>query len=230
MRKTLAVYSDLKPSLQVSLNDAADRIRDRLRHTIANIIEIGHDLNAVKTTLGHGRFLPWIEAQFGMSEQTARNFMNVATRFPKSQSLLDLKITKEALYMLSAPSTDVEVVDVAVEKAQAGEKVGKAEVDQIKQELKTEQEKSRGLDANITALISERERLQNADLAQRGRILELEHELESTKKPDRFELLACLERESHIGVMKLYWLASSQEDRTAFCEWLLEDDAEDHGS
>jgi cytochrome c553 len=44
----------------------------------------------VKEALGHGRFLRWIEAEFGMSERAARNFMGVATTF-KSATVADLR-------------------------------------------------------------------------------------------------------------------------------------------
>ena len=221
MPKPLAIYTDLTPDVQATLNDVADRIRDRLQLTIKNIIEIGHDLNAVKKELGHGRFTPWIETEFGMSDQTARNFMNVATRFPKSKSLLDLKITKEALYLLAAPSTDGEVVEVVMEKAGAGEKVGKAEVDQIKQQLENEKDKNADLRLSEKALIGQHERLHNIDLAQRNRILALEHELENTqKKPAQSELRTYAERVAEIEELKAVWSLCSEETRKQFVDWV----------
>ncbi|KKK66329.1 hypothetical protein LCGC14_2965200 [marine sediment metagenome] len=106
--------------------------------SVEDIIEIGRELTAAKKTLGHGHFLPWIDAEFGMSDQTARNLMNVHERFGKSKRLLDLEVSQEALYLLAAPSTEPEVVDAAMEKAEAGEKVGKAEVEEIKGWLKVD--------------------------------------------------------------------------------------------
>jgi hypothetical protein len=50
-----------------------------------------------------GNFLPWIEAEFGMHENTARNFMRVAEMFGKSTTVVDLPPT--VLYALAAPST-----------------------------------------------------------------------------------------------------------------------------
>lgn len=41
--------------------------RNRIGRSIAD---------AVKKSLGRGNFLPWIEAEFGMSEDSARRFMN----------------------------------------------------------------------------------------------------------------------------------------------------------
>ncbi len=53
MPKPLAINTDLRPDVQATLHDVADRIRDRLKLTIKNIIEIGHDLHAVKKALGN---------------------------------------------------------------------------------------------------------------------------------------------------------------------------------
>ena len=52
-----------------------------MRRTAQHIIEIGRDVIAVETRTGHGNFLPWIEAESGMSRQTAGDFVHVAARF-----------------------------------------------------------------------------------------------------------------------------------------------------
>ena len=49
-------------------------------------------------------FLPWIEAEFGMSQSTARKIMAVANAYEgKTVMITDLPIA--ALYELAAPST-----------------------------------------------------------------------------------------------------------------------------
>ena len=40
-----------------------------MARTVENIIEIGRDLALAKERLGHGNFLAWIDAEFGMSDQ-----------------------------------------------------------------------------------------------------------------------------------------------------------------
>ena len=131
-------YSDFPAPVAAELEAVTTRIKDRLARTTEDIIEIGRDLTLAKERLGHGNFLAWLDTEFRMSDQTARNFMNVARRFSKSQSLLDLPMTQEALYLLAAPSTDDDVVDAALAKAEAGEKIGKPEVEGLKKTL-TEQ-------------------------------------------------------------------------------------------
>src|SRR5260370_13768613 len=60
------------------LCEVAGRIRQRMTRTAQDIVEIGCELIAVKDRVGHGNFLPWIEREFRMSEDTAAPFMNVA--------------------------------------------------------------------------------------------------------------------------------------------------------
>lgn len=60
-------------------------------------------------------FLPWIEAEFGMSRQTAERFLNVANVYgAKVLSVSNLNLT--ALYELAAPSTPPEVREL-IDKA-----------------------------------------------------------------------------------------------------------------
>jgi len=94
-----------------------------------DIIEIGRDLLAVKASLPHGSFLPWIEAEFGMSERSARNFMAVAERYAgKSAIVADLNPT--ALYALASAEPDIQAR--IEEMIAAGEVVTKATVDALR--------------------------------------------------------------------------------------------------
>lgn len=43
------------------------------KRTVEDIIEIGRELTVVKADLPHGQFLPWIAAEFEMSQQTLRS-------------------------------------------------------------------------------------------------------------------------------------------------------------
>jgi mannose/cellobiose epimerase-like protein (N-acyl-D-glucosamine 2-epimerase family) len=99
-----------------------------MSRTAADIIEIGRDLIAQKGALGHGNYLAWIEAEFGMSDQTARRFTHVAgTVGGKSNIVLDLP--PSVLYALAAPSTEEPVREEVIRRAEAGEKVTTADVD-----------------------------------------------------------------------------------------------------
>lgn len=93
-----------------------------MRRTAEDIIAIGLDLIAIKDKLGHGNFLPWIDAEFGISDRTARNFMNVAAAYgQKSETVSDLGV--RALYELAAPKTPIEVREEIEKMIEAGEVV-----------------------------------------------------------------------------------------------------------
>jgi Protein of unknown function (DUF3102) len=115
-------YDLLETKLADKVRTAADRIRERIKKTVEDIIEVGNDLLAVKEALPHGQFLPWLKAEFGWSEWTAQNFMSVTEQF-KSAKIADLPIQSSAAYLLAGPSVPDEARQKAVEKAEAGEEV-----------------------------------------------------------------------------------------------------------
>lgn len=117
-------YSLLKPSVANQIRTTADNIREKIKQTLEDIIEVGHDLWRVKQTLSHGQFGPWLLAEFGWSDRTARNFMAVAEQFgPKREIISDLHISPTAAYLLAAPAVPFEARQVALDRAQSGEKI-----------------------------------------------------------------------------------------------------------
>jgi hypothetical protein len=58
-----------------TLAEHADAIRSLGKQTVAKIIEIGRRLAEAKRLVGHGNWLPWLNREFGWTEQTALNFM-----------------------------------------------------------------------------------------------------------------------------------------------------------
>lgn len=70
--------------------------------------------------LGHGNFLPWIEAEFGMSEDTAGRFMQVASRLA-DKIPHGAEFAPSVLYSLAAPNTPDEVREETLRRAAAGE-------------------------------------------------------------------------------------------------------------
>lgn len=115
-QQSLFDYDSLDHETCVFVQEKAQSIRIRLKHTAEDIIAIGQDLIAVKSKLGHGKFLPWLKSEFGMTDRHALNFMRVASRFSgKSEIISDFSIT--VLYELASPSTP----DSIIEQVQSGE-------------------------------------------------------------------------------------------------------------
>jgi hypothetical protein len=56
-----------------------------------------------ETACEHGDWLPWLEAEFGWTDRTARRFMDVARLPGKMDNLSDLDIPVSSLYLLASP-------------------------------------------------------------------------------------------------------------------------------
>jgi hypothetical protein len=117
-------YSTLEPQVTNQIQETAARIRERVKKTVEDIIEVGNDLLVVKEALPHGQFGPWLKAEFGWGERMAQNFMSVAEQFgAKTEIIADLTIQPTAAYLLAAPSVPDEARQKALERAEAGEQI-----------------------------------------------------------------------------------------------------------
>ena len=146
-------YAALPVAVALKAQLAANSIKLRLKRTVEDIIEIGRELTAVKDELPHGQFLPWIEAEFEMSERTAYNFMDVAGKFGDKVATV-ASFSSKVLYALSAPSTPDAVIDKAVAKAESGDKVTVADVKDwktIEAELEAEKRRNAEWSAQSTS-------------------------------------------------------------------------------
>lgn len=122
------------PTTIQPLDGRAQRIRDLVGTARLCIIEIGRELIAAKEECEHGDWLPWLDREFGWSEATAKNYMNVARAF-KSPTISDLNfsIDATALYALSAPGVPQSARDEAVETAKT-DVVTKAKAEEMIEE------------------------------------------------------------------------------------------------
>ena len=126
-------YGLVEAPVATIAREAAQRIKLRLRRSAEDIVAIGLDLIDVKASIGHGNFLPWIDAEFAMSEYSARNFMHVAEVYGKRGTVPDLPPT--ALYELAAPKTPIEVREEVERMIEAGEVVTKDVVEELRVKL-----------------------------------------------------------------------------------------------
>lgn len=119
-RGEVAKHSSGNPQIVPDRND--------LPATAADIIEIGRDLIAVKKALGHGHFLRWIEAEFGMAERTAQRFMNISERLGDKVPTNWSDLSFHTLATLAAPSTPDDVVEEVTARAADGETFTAADI------------------------------------------------------------------------------------------------------
>ena len=101
-----------------ALAEHAEAIRTIGKRAVDDIIEIGRRLIKAKALCGHGKWLPWLEREFGWTDKTAQRFMSVAD---KSDKLSNLEVPISGLYMLARRDTPPEVVEAVAERTARGE-------------------------------------------------------------------------------------------------------------
>lgn len=128
-------YAALDLETRIVVQQRTEEIRVLVRRSAQDIIDIGAKLIDVKSRLGHGNFGPWLNAEFGWTQQTATNFMHVADKF---KNFLNLdSFAPSALYMLAAPSTPEPARLEAIERASNGETITYTTAKEIVTEYRT---------------------------------------------------------------------------------------------
>jgi hypothetical protein len=102
------------------LSKHAVEIRKLGRRAAADIIKIGRRLTECKKFVGHGNWLPWLEREFGWSDETARKFMRAYEFARRCKSQQGWNMANSALHLLAKPSTPEAARDEFVARAQAG--------------------------------------------------------------------------------------------------------------
>ncbi len=167
-------YEELDPETRTFVQQKTDEIHGQLKRTAQGVIDIGHNLHAVKERIGHGHFMAWVKSEFGMTQMSAIRFMRVAEQFEgKCNKLLHLPLS--VLYELAAPSMPETVVDgvlsgeisptlqavheakEAEQRASAAERQARAEQQTLQQLLERERSTAQEQLATLTSKI---ERLQ----------------------------------------------------------------------
>jgi hypothetical protein len=109
------------------INKLVSRIKAAHKRHLEAVYEIGADLLRAKELLGHGNFLPWLQAEFRWSDRTANNYMSIARFFQgKSANFADLDVGTAAA--LASRSTPAEIRKELLGRADAGEIITRDEV------------------------------------------------------------------------------------------------------
>jgi len=104
------INKDLSPEIQSRIDRAATIIRDHDRATKKAIFEIGKILVDVKNALDHGQFGKWISREFGWTNRTAQNYMNMSRNLSdhsETVSHLPMKIVYDIAALPDAGRADV---------------------------------------------------------------------------------------------------------------------------
>jgi hypothetical protein len=103
-------------------------IKRLCKRGVSDVAEIGSRLTACKELLDHGDWLPFLEKEFGWSEDTAERFIQVARLTKQIPQIAEYGIPLSGVYLLAAKSTPPQAREEIIELAEAGEKVTVADV------------------------------------------------------------------------------------------------------
>jgi hypothetical protein len=112
-----------------SLARHAEAIRLIRRRVADDIIKVGEHLTKARKLCGHGDWLAWLEREFGWTDDTAHNFMQVhlwADANPERVRNLELPL--RSIYLLARPSTPEAVRQEVCDQVASGEKPTHAQI------------------------------------------------------------------------------------------------------
>jgi hypothetical protein len=169
-------YAALPTDTTEILQSTASRIRDRM---CASIVETGRDLIKIKSVLEHGAFGAWLNAEIGMTERTAQNYMSAAELAGKYETVSYLPAA--ALYRLAAPSTPEAARAAIVDRLDRGETVSKLEISDTIAKAKWEKAEAERL-AKIAPAELKRMRLRKEQRERKWEADRLEREREEQEE------------------------------------------------
>jgi len=178
-------YALLDPAIAAAVQDTAQRIRAVVARSF---VEIGQDLMQVKDALPHGRFTTWAQAELGMTQRTAENYMQAA-RFLDGKPETISHLPQGILYKLAAPTAPTDLVDKVVAAAASGDPLPAATV---KREL--DEAHNRALHLELERKAARNPSLTREQLAERKR--------RRDARLDKEELKRRAVEEAHMGRLR----------------------------
>lgn len=174
------------------------RVRDSLRRTTIEIIEIGHSLIDIRDTIEEGSFTALIQEEFQMNPRVARRFMQTARYVDEHLNDNDAHLLNHlsptVLYQLAQGDITLEVVQSVLERQTDGQQLMPADIRKAMAEM---QERLDGMGGELAESL--------------GQLSATKAKLtESTERADRNELAAARYRETADRVSRS--LTNAQED------------------
>jgi hypothetical protein len=108
-------YGQLEADVAAQVRTAADRVRRLIR---ASIIDVGHELLAIKDRLSHGQFVAWVEHECQFKIRAAQRAMRAAEMVEKNDKLSYLPL--DGLVALASRSASEPIVAEIIEQIETG--------------------------------------------------------------------------------------------------------------
>ncbi len=148
-------YNEFDPQTASLLVQETGKIRELIRKTANNIIELGGRLHKVKEVLDHGKFMYWIEVELQLDYGTASNWMRVWDTFKdRREEIAKFGMNVSVLYLMASRNTPESFRDEVFRRSESGNPITYTEAKQLRKEYlergKIQQEKSKQLDKTPT--------------------------------------------------------------------------------
>jgi protein gp37 len=135
------------PQTEVALAEHAAAIRALGKRVVADIVEIGRRLTEAKRLAGHGNWLPWLDREFGWSDDTAERFMSLHRLQGQIPQIAEYDLPVSGLYLLARPNME-EAREAVIERAERGESLSVKDV----KNLIDEERKKQSTESTVTGL------------------------------------------------------------------------------
>ncbi len=130
---TALTTSESAPPINIDLPQLETEIKDYLKQTTQNFIEIGKRLIQAKSLVPHGQWQDWLENNFQFTKRRAQQFMQCAERFGKNEIDFAFPSTK-MIALLSLPEADTE--KFIEQKKATGTPISDMSVKTLRKEIK----------------------------------------------------------------------------------------------
>ena len=119
-RKQIRQADDVVKREVAAIKAIRKRAEANAKQLVRDAADIGRRLARVKSRVGHNNWQPWLEKNFGWSEDTAQRYMRTAKFVTKNRTLRFLDLS--AIYALSARNVPEDVVQQIAHRVESGEK------------------------------------------------------------------------------------------------------------
>ena len=116
-------YGQLDAGVAAEVREAADRVRGLIR---ASIIDVGHELLAIKDRISHGQFVAWVEHECQFKIRAAQRAMRAAEMVGKNDKLSYLP--PDGLVALASRSASEPIVAEIIGQIETGAQPTAAEI------------------------------------------------------------------------------------------------------
>lgn len=111
-------YSQIAEEHRERVQYATVAIQDHMRRATQSVIEAGKELLGIREILPSGKFIAWVETEFGISERMAQHMMNAGREFGANPKRVT-GFSDSAIYLLAAPSMPDDVREEILAEAEA---------------------------------------------------------------------------------------------------------------